>query len=265
MIEFAGKEDIPQIAKMWCNIFDEDKEICNLFYQNIFADAITPVYKENGKIVSSLFLLPCRFGKYKGLCVYCAMTAEEFRGQGIMKKLLDFSDDFRMKKGYDFLFLVPAEKKLFEYYKKCGYIPFGIKNIFKEVVKTSFTGNIAPCSAKEYIAKREKNLINTKKLCFPDSITEYWITACERYGGKAVASNEAAALFFPDGERLFLKDISGSEKGVNEIVNYAQTEYPNYEIIAEGYFKGEKALCGMIKTDNKDILNNDYYIGITLE
>ena len=54
------------------------------------------------------------------------MTKYSHRGKGYMKELLDFSYKYCQENGFDFLFLVPAETSLFDYYAKCGFDRFGI-------------------------------------------------------------------------------------------------------------------------------------------
>lgn len=255
MIEFANKNDIPEISELWQTIFDEDKSICDLFFDKIFSSSFAPIYRVGNEIASALFLLPCRFGKFSGFCVYCAMTRENHRGKGFMKELLSFSYDFVKEKNLDFLFLVPAEKSLFEYYKKCGFITFGTKNIINISECKKNCDNIHTCSENEYLKVRSENLNNINKLEFPDDIIKYWIASCNHYGGEAIADNHACALIFPDDNEVIIRDLIGDKE---KILSYAEGKYPERKITVE---KGS----GMIKADNKQLLESDYYIGITLE
>ena len=125
MIDFAGYSDRKALSDLWQSVFLEDEEITEYFFENIFGDTITPVIRVDGEITSALFLLDCTIGEYKGKCVYCAMTNYAHRGKGYMKTLLDYSYIFCREQGFDFIVLVPAEKSLFEYYKKCGFDYFG--------------------------------------------------------------------------------------------------------------------------------------------
>lgn len=262
MIELATKNDIPELSRMWQGIFEEDKEVCGLFFKDIFPTA--PVIKNGGKIVSALFLLPCSFGSFNGASVYCAMTKSEERGKGYMKKLLDFSYNYIKEKKLDFLFLVPAEKSLFGYYGKCGFIPFGNKQIFKANGTAGSFENVRSCSENEYTELRK----NAKGLAYSDTVTKYWVKACVHYGGEAVTSGNAHGLIFPYERSVIIRDVYGTQAGIREILSYAESNYPGCGITAEGKFDfaGSEAFpCGMIRTENKELLKNDYYIGITLE
>ncbi len=270
MTGFLDKDSIPQIGQMWQEIFDEDKKIIKLFFKDIYPFCRTVGVKEQGNVLSSLFLLPCRLGEYSGVCVYCAMTVPEQRGKGLMKELLDFSYKTVKEEGLDFVFLVPAEKSLFEYYGKCGFIPFGKKQTVSLNGNYPIYGDIQDCSDEEYIRFRELNLKNTSELQFDCTAVKYWVSACRNYGGQAVKSNNACALIFPNDDTVFLRDVTGCEKGIKSLFSYAEGRYPNAQITAEGMdfsflSNAVSTPAGMIKTDNTALLRSDYYIGITLE
>ena len=171
MIEFASINDKKELSSLWQMTFLEDCQVIEYFFEHIFKDVVTPVIKIDGEIVSSLFLLPCSIGKFKGKCVYCAMTKYSHRGKGYMKDLLDFSYDYCKENGFDFLFLVPAETSLFDYYAKCGFEKFGI-------ARTYTFDNTTP-------ENREK-LNYQYELEFDNSIIDYWKNSCVVYGGKII-------------------------------------------------------------------------------
>lgn len=270
MIEFAEKRDIAELTALWQTVFDEDKEVCEIFFESVFPLSRALIYRENGEIVSSLFLLNCSLGEFAGLCIYCAMTRSDFRGKGYMKKLLSFADGYRKEKQLDFLFLVPAEESLFEYYKKCGFEKFGNKQTAKVVDFAESSLDISSCSPEEYIFKRESLLRDTAKLTLPAETVKYWVESCYRYGGEAVYTDGACGLIFSDAEETSIRDLVGSEEGISRILLYAKRKYSGNSLNADGrnlsFLKNFKAVpAAMVKTENKEIIKDNYYIGITLE
>lgn len=265
MIRLTEAKDIPNIKKLWQEVFDEDSKICELFFNSVFPFCRGVVCDgDNGDIYSSLFLIPCRLGEFHGLCVYCAMTAESHRGKGIMQSLLNFSDEYRKGADLDFLFLVPAEKSLFNYYKSCGYTPCGVKQtavIRSNEPLSSFTADITP---EEYISRREKAVFSISHISFDDRTVKYWANACRHYGGRIIACGDASALMFADGDSVILRDVTGSDECIKALISSLDGQ-----ITIEGYslpLENVEAIpCGMVKTDNMQILNGNYYIGITLE
>lgn len=239
MIEFAGKQDINALKQMWQSVFLEDEEVTEYFFQNIYADVLTPTIRIDNEIVSSLFLLDCKIGEFKGKCVYCAMTKYNHRGKGYMKKLLDFSYDWCNENGYDFLCLVPAEKSLFDYYGKCEFTPFGVRRTY------TIDGANPPTLQK---------LCFENELNFDNKICRYWEKACIHYGGKIA---DFGYVF--DDENIIIRNANGDFKSIPE-------EYRTNGTIIQGNIDfGETERPAMIKTENEKIRNMNCYIGITLE
>ncbi len=236
MIRFANDSDKNALSELWQDVFCEDIEVIDYFFDNIFHTATAPVMCVNGEIVSALFLLPCSIGGHKGKYVYCAMTASAHRGKGYMKKLLDFSYGH----SDDFLILVPAEKSLFDYYKKCGFENYGIS-------RTYTVSKLTP-------PKISENLKYDCELNFDDAVAEYWKKSCIHYGGDVksyglvfndiITTVRNAVGSYGDFPNKLLRDgtvIKGD-------INFGKVEYP-----------------AMIKTDNTAVKNLCCYVGITLE
>ncbi|MBO5944839.1 MAG: GNAT family N-acetyltransferase [Clostridia bacterium] len=239
MIDFASIKDKKELHSLWQMTFLEDSQVIENFFENVFSSVVTPTIKVNGEIVSSLFLLDCNIGRYKGKCVYCAMTKYSERGKGYMKKLLDFSYNYCLDNGFDFLFLVPAEESLFEYYKKCGFENFGIHR------KHLFNGDIP-------ITKEKLKFDYTIE--FEKSVYEYWENSCLIYGGEICDFG----LCFDDDNKIIR----------NADCNYAdipEKHKKDGNIIQGNIDFGEEYSPAMIKTENNDIKDLCCYIGITLE
>lgn len=239
MIELASIKDKKELHSLWQMTFLEDSKVIDNFFNNVFSSVVTPVIKVDDEIVSSLFLLDCNIGEYKGKCVYCAMTKYAFRGKGYMKKLLNFSYDYCLNNGYDFLFLIPAEESLFDYYKKCEFINFGIhrKHIFDDNTPI----------------KKEK-LDFQYEIEFDKSVLEYWKSSCLIYGGEICDFG----LCFDDDNMI----IRNAECDYIDIPkNYKQ----NGNIIQGNITFGEEYSPATIKIINKNIKDITCYVGITLE
>lgn len=239
MITFADNKDINALKQMWQSVFLEDKKVTDYFFENIYNSVVTPVIKVDDEIASSLFLLDCNIGEYMGKCVYCAMTKYTHRGKGYMKKLLDFSYDYCKENGFDFLFLVPAESSLFDYYRECGFIDFGIHR------KHIFNGSTPVTKEK---------LKFDYEIEFSKSVYDYWKNSCLIYGGEI----SKIGLCFDD-DNLIIRNAECDYTDIPE--NYKQ----NGNIIQGNITFGEEYSPAMIKTENKDIKNINCYIGITLE
>lgn len=239
MIDFASFSDRNALSSLWQSVFLEDEEVTEYFFDNIFGDIVTPVIRIDGEIVSSLFLLDCKIGEHKGKCVYCAMTKYAHRGKGYMETLLDYSYKICIENGFEFLVLVPAEKSLFEYYKKCGFEKFGIRR------SHTFDGT----------TPENKGKLNFQcKLTFSDDILKYWENTCIHYGGEALKSGLAF-----DEENIIIRN------GFGDFEDFPEKYRTSGNIVQGNITFGENEIPAMIRTENESIKNAICYIGVTLE
>ncbi len=239
MIEFASINDKKELSGLWQVTFSEDSQVIDCFFDNVFTNTVTPIIRIDGEIASSLFLLPCRIGDYKGKCVYCAMTKYSHRGKGYMKELLDFSYKYCQENGFGFLFLVPAEFSLFDYYSKCGFEKFGTARTY------TFDGTTPE--------KREKMNFQCE-IEFDNSVIDYWKNSCEVYGGEVTDFG----LVFDD-EEIIIRNAKGSFDEITE-------KYKKSGTIIKGNIDfGDDYCPAMIRTEKDEIKKLNCYIGVTLE
>lgn len=125
LIEFSNGNDKEGLYSLWQRVFGDSKEFLDKFFSVFYKEKNTVVCRDNGKVVSMLFLIPADITvknvSFKAFYIYAAATDENYRKQGIMSKLLDFSREYSEKAGFDFLFLHPANDGLYNYYEKNGF------------------------------------------------------------------------------------------------------------------------------------------------
>lgn len=113
MIRFAEEGDIQGIICLWELIFGDKKKDIARFLKK-FLNCVL-VYEHDGNICAMLTLLPIKYKKRCGKYVYAVATHPDYRSQGMASELLNFADK------EDFLLLVPAERSLYEYYRRFGF------------------------------------------------------------------------------------------------------------------------------------------------
>ena len=140
MIRRARRGDIPLLASLWEACFGDDRAYIAFFLQNRFPAADAFLWEEGGVPVSVLFLFPARLcqgeARYVVRYLYAACTAPEFRGRGLMRRLIDEAARVSTAEGADGIALVPASGSLFHYYAGCGF-------------QTAFFCETARCSRAE--------------------------------------------------------------------------------------------------------------------
>lgn len=121
----SDKKYIPQLKKMWQNIFLDEMDYINLFFDNMYKDEYAFIAVEDEKVLGMMFFLPATMvkkdRKIKGRYVYAVATDENQRGRGIMTNLEQYAANIVKNDGVQFLTLVPASESLFNMYEKLGY------------------------------------------------------------------------------------------------------------------------------------------------
>lgn len=117
--------DISALKSMWKDIFGDTEEYIELFFSRVVALENILVVKNNENVLAMVFYPEyiCKLGGRQTKCGYIcgAATLPQFRGQGIMGKLLREAVEDMKNKGYGACVLIPAGKSLFEYYGRFGF------------------------------------------------------------------------------------------------------------------------------------------------
>ena len=109
-------EDRDQIISLWSAVFGDSREDVEFFLDGCKNYLCLGLFVD-GALVSMLFLVNCKYAQYNGQYIYAVCTAEEFRNKGYSSSLISEAK----KHMGDFLWLIPANDGLFEFYSKHGF------------------------------------------------------------------------------------------------------------------------------------------------
>lgn len=126
MISFGNSDYIPQLKSLWTEVFGDGESYLNAFFDQIYNDKNTLVYLENEEVISALYMIPYQFKQsdrlYQMNYLYALATKAEYRGRGIMTKLIRKAIDISAERKISLVVLIPAEPALFKYYEKFGFV-----------------------------------------------------------------------------------------------------------------------------------------------
>ena len=120
------REDIPELKKLWSDIFQDSRECIDGFFRRYFSTALAAVVKCHGKVVSMAYIV--HQGKYfysenakSCAMIYAVATANEYRRRGFGAMATDYARRIALESGFELVSLVPANSSLFSFYEKLGF------------------------------------------------------------------------------------------------------------------------------------------------
>ena len=110
-----------EMREMWHEIFGDEIHEIDSFLVN-HSNAIPLIYKENGKVVSMLYIVPLEVVCKKVAYIYAVATKPEYRGRGIASKLLSEALQLIRDSGrYDMVALIPSSTESKRLYSRLGF------------------------------------------------------------------------------------------------------------------------------------------------
>lgn len=286
MIRFAAEKDIPGLREIWHISFGDSKEYIDMFMEHQFENALTVVYEEDSKILSMFFLFRCDFsirGKnHPSFYLYAAATLPQYRGKGIMGKMLEFSKSYAAEKNFDFIILSPAEKSLYDYYSR-----FGFETCFKSKKITlalkgedEYRADFSENAFEEMLTLRNAAVKKTDGIIWDEEFFRYAVYENEYTSGKTRSTKECYGIYFKEDDHIIFKELIGesSKQAIDfalsvckeENVSSAQIAVPvcrECTEISENYVLINTGMAVPLNSEAQKALENsdkNAYLGLTL-
>ena len=110
-----------EMRKMWHEIFGDEIHEIDSFLVN-HSDAIPLIHKEDGGVVSMLYIVPLEMVCKKVAYIYAVATKPEYRGRGIATKLLQEALQLiKDSKRFDMVALIPSSVESMRLYARLGF------------------------------------------------------------------------------------------------------------------------------------------------
>lgn len=242
MITYGKPEYIGALKTLWHETFGDSMVYIDSFFDCVYKDENTLVCIKNNHPVSALYMVPYKMiqktDKIKTLYLYALATAPEYRGQGIMSRLIELSLKIGIERGYMLCALIPSEDSLFGYYRKFGFeSSFGRVKIIKRImeIREASSGQkalslkTADCEQiwNAYVCSRfyEQECIVLSK-----EQNRFYIKELEREGGQALifdmeAENDGYLLLKSDGGELAVYETNATPDVLSALYAALLKEY----------------------------------------
>lgn len=286
MIRFADEKDIPGLKEIWHISFGDSKEYIDMFMEHQFKGALTVVYEEDSKILSMFFLFRCDFSinekTHPSFYLYAAATLPQYRGKGIMGKMLEFSKSYAAEKDFDFIILSPAEKSLYDYYGRFGFKAcFKSQKIFLNIKnEKEYAASFSENDFEKMLTLRNAAVKKSDGVLWGEKFFRYAVYENAYTSGKTVSTKECYGIYFKEDDHIIFKELIGeSSKQVidfalsickEENVNSAQIAVPvcrECTEISENYVLINIGMAVPLNSEAQKALENsdeNAYLGLTL-
>ncbi len=271
MIIKGDSKYIPELAKLWQEVFSDSEEYIKIFFDNLYCETECFVKIVNSKIVSVLYLIEGQI-KYKGEVfngryLYAAATKNDYRKQGIMAELINEAIDYVKKANLDFICLLPANESLYNYYAKFGFrdTMYKFKTIINKAQQQKSVAFESGISLHE-----ARKLINENFFVFTERGNDYALE-CFRFVGYDLYDlrDEFGFECFIVADSGFkdVIEVICKKENYKKIEEYFEKYISDYAEISSPYKgeKGEKIKFGMIYPINKKLSGAEIYMNIALD
>lgn len=209
--------DIPYLKKMWKDIFKDDDSYIDLFFSYKFKEGNTFVIRDNGKIISTLYVeytdIFIDEKIYKGAYFCGIATLSEYRKKGYAKKLIEYAKE--NIKNVDIIYLIPANESLFDFYKESGFRVFTCLDKEKVIADKkkkldSFSGEFNYLKVKNFYENSKNNLYIKRDEKFFNAIYD-----CYK---NVMIFDDGYVFYYIDNDVLHLIEYSFSYNRAKEIL-----------------------------------------------
>ena len=124
-------DEMQDIIHVWKKCFGEDDPSIYTFLSRYYFNHCTMLEKIDGRVVSTVFMIPCQTQFGLAAYLYGIATLPEYQHQGISGRLIRQMLEKCKEKGAIFSFLIPADDNLKDYYAKFGYMNTQTNAVFE--------------------------------------------------------------------------------------------------------------------------------------
>ena len=225
-IDAPKKEQITLLRRLWKEVFADTEQFLDNFFALGFSLSRCRCVTEDGTVKAALYWFDCRCGEAKFAYLYAVATAENSRGRGLCRRLMENTHEHLRNSGYAGAILVPASDSLRNMYAGMGYLPGGRVTEFSCAAgQTSIA--VQKLNAREF-ALRRRELLPENAVYQQEEFISLLSSQCGLYGGDGFA----LAAYVEDGI-LQAEELLGDRSAAPGILRALDAAEGNFRIPGE--------------------------------
>lgn len=113
-IVMDDKTHLLQVRRLWEEIFSEDAaSYLDFYFTYVYPENSLVLAKDNGSIIGMIHMNPYQLENSMIYYIVGVATMPEYRGQGIMRKMMDFGIAYAKEKNIKELILLPVDERFY--------------------------------------------------------------------------------------------------------------------------------------------------------
>lgn len=257
-VRLAKKDETARQKEIWKLCFGDNEAFIDFYYANRYKEDDTVLLLYEGQISAMLTMIPVRLitsdnRSLNSAMLYAIATHPDYQNRGFATKLMNFSEEYLTANDIRLSILVPAEKHLFDFYRKQGYqdgfycrealVTAGMVDRLPN--SKTVQGTISPTTPLIYNSRRERHLTGRLHLAYADEEIAYQKKLSQLSGSDIYAIDieevQGCAVIeriFPG--RVLIKEILLPEEYIPAVLKQiARLSPANQYIVRTPAFLGE--------------------------
>ena len=265
MIRKATQNDYEKVLALWNTAFGDEKNFTQWYFRNVYSYQHTVVFEKDNEIISMLQRLPFKTNKLEKITyIYGVCTHPNYRGNGLMKQLMNYSKSLDIQEGISASILIPQDESLFEYYSRFEYqLAFSIKksNYNKvQIDDNNYQIRIAQIKDIEHLQNiYTKNLQDTEYILRDEKYWKLLLDLFKCLGGECFIISKSSqdygyAFVWKEDNEIYIQELVANENKIGVIlVNFILEKYniENIEVLELGKYDTNQKLGSAVFYNEK--------------
>ena len=223
-VKFVEKRYENALFSLWKKVFSGEDAFWDAFANESFNSRQCLALFDRERPLSALYFFDCLYGGRRYAYIFALATDPAYRGRGFAGQLLQNSADLLCRQGFSGALLVPAEEKLFDFYRRLGYNTVLYNDRFEATAANGFSDSFTALSAAEFSASRNAFLPEGGALHTDDLVSLF-----ARYGKFARCGDALFAYHAEDGG-IVCDELLGNRERAAELLAFLKVKTGLFKI-----------------------------------
>lgn len=251
-IRLANKDEKEQIINIWNYCFRDPKDYVDFYFENVYSNENTLVCDDDGKILSSLqlnqYVINVRGVDFPVSYIVGVSTLPEFRGKGMMKRVMEEMFDEIIKRGQHIAILMPIDTRL--------YRRFGFENCYDILTHSIEVKDLNNFRAKgDFVELKKEKLLEVDNL--PKDLIDVYSKSMKNLNGYTKKDGDYFLRYLRDmkseGGYIYVNYIDGiAQSIISYYINGDEMNVRNLYAIDNDALK---SALGFIYSHNTQVKN----------